>query len=120
MTAVDAATSDWPKDSVRFEWFVPRNRPQDEAGGGFEVVCQASGATVMVPPDKSILDALFEAGIDVPCSCEQGICGTCETRIISGEADHRDSILSDSERAANQTMMICVSRACGSRLVLDI
>lgn len=120
MAAVEAATSDWPKDSVRFEWFVPRNRSQDEASGGFEVVCQASGTTVTVPPDKSILDALFEAGIDVPSSCEQGICGTCETRIIAGEADHRDSILSESERAANQTMMICVSRACGSRLVLDI
>jgi ferredoxin len=63
---------------------------------------------------------LSEAGIEVPRSCEQGICGTCETRIISGEADHRDSILASSERAANQSMMICVSRAKGTRLVLDI
>jgi tetrachlorobenzoquinone reductase len=92
----------------------------EQINHSFEVVCQASGETVNVPADKSILDALFDAGIDVPSSCEQGICGTCETRIISGEADHRDSILSDGERAANQTMMICVSRARGSRLVLDI
>jgi tetrachlorobenzoquinone reductase len=92
----------------------------EPANHSFEVVCEATGVTVSVPADKSILDALFDAGVDVPSSCEQGICGTCETRIISGEVDHRDSILSDDERAANQTMMICVSRARGSRLVLDI
>jgi ferredoxin len=64
---------------------------------------------------------LNDAGIEVPCSCQQGICGTCETRVVSGEVDHRDSILSSAERAANQTMMTCVSRAkAGSRLVLDI
>jgi ferredoxin len=92
----------------------------EQANHGFEVVCESTGVTVSVQPDKSILDALFDAGVDVPSSCEQGICGTCETRIISGEVDHRDSILSDDERAANRTMMICVSRARGSRLVLDI
>ena len=119
MTEVEVATAAWPEGSVRFEWFLPHER-HDETGNAFEVVCQASGVTVTVPPDKSILEALFEAGIDVPSSCEQGICGTCETRVISGEIDHRDSILSDSERAASLTMMICVSRARGSRLVLDI
>jgi ferredoxin len=92
----------------------------DEPNHSFEVECQASGVTVTVPADKSILDALFDAGLDVPCSCQQGICGTCETQIISGEADHRDSILSDEERAANKSMMICVSRAKGTRLVLEI
>lgn len=92
----------------------------EPANHSFEVVCEGTGVTVTVPADKSILDALFDAGVDVPSSCEQGICGTCETRIISGEADHRDSILSDGERAADQTMMICVSRARGPRLVLDI
>jgi ferredoxin-NADP reductase len=120
MIAVEAATQDWPPGSVRFEWFRPRSRPSDEPSDSFEVVCQASGVTVTVPADKSILDALFEAGLDVPSSCQQGICGTCETRVISGEIEHRDSILSDSERAANQTMMICVSRARGRRLVLDL
>jgi ferredoxin len=92
----------------------------DQANHSFEVECQTSGVTVAVPADKSILDALFDAGLDVPCSCQQGICGTCETKIVSGEADHRDSILSDDERAANKTMMICVSRAKGTRLVLEI
>jgi ferredoxin len=117
---VDEATAAWPGGSIHFEWFAPRSRPADETSGSFEVICQRSGLTLTVPPDKSIMAVLSEAGIEVPRSCEQGICGTCETRVISGEVDHRDSILSASERAANQTMMICVSRARGSRLVLDI
>jgi ferredoxin-NADP reductase len=120
MTAVEEATAAWPEGRIHFEWFTPRSRPADETSGSFEVVCQRSGLTLTVPRDKSIMAALSEAGIEVPRSCEQGICGTCETRVISGEVDHRDSILSASERAANQTMMICVSRARGSRLVLDI
>jgi tetrachlorobenzoquinone reductase len=120
MTAVEEATAAWPEGSIHFEWFTPRSRPADETSGSFEVVCEQSGLTLTVPPDKSIMAVLSEAGIEVPRSCEQGICGTCETRIISGEADHRDSILSSSERAANQSMMICVSRAKGTRLVLDI
>jgi ferredoxin-NADP reductase len=120
MTAVEEATAAWPEDSIHFEWFTPRSRPADETSGSFEVICQRSGLTLTVPPDKSIMAVLSEAGIEVPRSCEQGICGTCETRVISGEVDHRDSILSASERAANQTMMICVSRARGPRLVLDI
>jgi len=120
MTAVEEATATWPEGSVRFEWFTPRQRPDGETSGGFDVVCQASGLTVTVPPDKSILAALTESGIDLPSSCEQGICGTCEVRVISGDVDHRDSILSSGERAANQSMMICVSRARCSRLVLDV
>jgi ferredoxin-NADP reductase len=120
MTAVEEATANWPEGSIHFEWFAPRSRPADETSGAFEVVCQQSGVTVTVPPDRSILSVLGDAGVNVPCSCEQGICGTCETTIVSGEADHRDSILSSNERAANKTMMICVSRAKGSRLVLDI
>jgi ferredoxin-NADP reductase len=120
MTAVEEATAGWPEDCVRFEWFTPRSRPADEVSGAFEIVCEASGLTLQVPPDKAVLAVLNEAGIEVPCSCEQGICGTCEVRVISGEVDHRDSILSSSERAANASMMTCVSRALGSRLVLDI
>lgn len=120
MTAVEEATSAWPEETVHFEWFTPRSRPADETSGSFEIVCQQSGITLTVSPDKSILAVLSEAGIEVPRSCEQGICGTCETRVISGEVDHRDSILSTSERAANTTMMTCVSRALSPRLVLDI
>lgn len=92
----------------------------DEHNHSFEVECRLSGVTVTVPTDKSILDTLFDAGLDVPCSCRQSICGTCETRIVSGEVEHRDSILSDDERAANNALMICVSRAKGPHLVLEI
>ncbi|HZD88540.1 MAG TPA: iron-sulfur cluster-binding domain-containing protein, partial [Pseudolabrys sp.] len=120
MTAVEEATAAWPEGSVHFEWFAPRSRPLDETSDSFEVVCEASGITVTVPSEKSVLEALNEAGIAVPCSCQQGICGTCETRVISGEVDHRDSILSGAEREANETMMTCVSRAKSARLILDI
>ena len=120
MTAVEEATAAWPEDMVRFEWFTPRKRPEDEVAGSFEIVCEASGVTLTVPPDKSVLVTLNDAGIEVPSSCTQGICGTCEVRVIDGEVDHRDSILSSAERAANQSMMTCVSRARGARLVLDI
>lgn len=120
MTAVEEATAAWPAGSVRFEWFAPRSRPLDETSGSFEVVCQASGRTLTVPPDKSVLETLNGAGIEVRCSCTQGICGTCEVRVLAGEVDHRDSILSGAEREANETMMTCVSRAKGPRLVLDI
>ena len=120
MLAVETATAAWPEGSVHFEWFAPRSRPEGETSDSFEVVCQTSGKTLTVPADKSILEVLGENGIEVPRSCEQGICGTCEVRVLSGEVDHRDSILSSAERAANETMMICVSRCRGTRLVLDV
>ena len=120
MAAVEDATLGWPEGTVRFEWFAPRSRPEGDESGGFELVCAQSGLTLSVPADKSILEVLTAAGLDVPRSCEQGICGTCECRILEGEADHRDSILSAAERAENQVMMACVSRAKGARLVLDI
>jgi ferredoxin-NADP reductase len=120
MLAVEAATAGWPEGSIHFEWFSPRSRPADESSGNFEAVCQGSGITVTVAPDKSLLEALNEAGIPLPCSCQQGICGTCEVRVLGGEPDHRDSILSSAERAANETMMACVSRARSPRLVLDL
>jgi ferredoxin len=75
---------------------------------------------VTVPPDKSILEAVRGAGVAVLSSCEEGTCGTCETALLDGEADHRDSVLDDDERAENSCMMICVSRALSPRLVLDL
>jgi ferredoxin len=105
---------------VHFEWFAPRARPADEGAGAFLLVCAQSGMSLTVPHDLSVLEALTQAGVSVARSCEQGICGTCECRVVEGEVDHRDSILSAVERAANQTMMVCVSRAKGSRLVLDV
>ncbi|HEU5471073.1 MAG TPA: PDR/VanB family oxidoreductase [Actinophytocola sp.] len=90
------------------------------AGTGFEVELARSGRTLHVPADRSILDTVLAAGIPVLSSCREGTCGTCETGVLSGEPDHRDALLSPEERAAGEVMMICVSRACGARLVLDL
>jgi len=125
MSAVEEATSAWPQGSVRFEWFKPRSFEASEASGDFEVVCAQSGTSVTVSEGRSILETLHEAGVSVPCSCEQGVCGTCEVAVLEGEIEHRDSILSSAERASNRTMMVCVSRAKISRdksprLVLDL
>ncbi|MBY6261194.1 oxidoreductase [Azospirillum sp. 412522] len=125
MQAVAAAAS--PTQDVRFEWFTPpaeaaRGDASEEAvpDGSFEVVCARSGVTVTVAAGTSILEALDAAGVAVDSSCEQGICGTCETTVLEGEPDHRDSVLSKAERAAGKTMMLCVSRALSARLVLDV
>lgn len=88
--------------------------------GGFEVVLARSGRTVAVPPGRTILDALNAAGIEPACSCVQGVCGTCETRVLDGVPEHRDVILTPEERAQSRTMMICVSGSKTGRLVLDL
>ncbi|WP_322779720.1 PDR/VanB family oxidoreductase [Frankia sp. Cas4] len=85
-----------------------------------EVECRRSGITLTVPPELSILQVVEEAGLGVLSSCAEGICGTCETAVLDGEVDHRDSLLTDDERATNDMMMICVSRARHDRLVLDL
>lgn len=88
--------------------------------GPFEVELAMSGITVEVPPDRSVLQVVEEAGALVLSSCTEGTCGTCETAVLDGEVDHRDSILSPAQRAKNDTMFICVSRAACARLVLDL
>ena len=87
---------------------------------GFELELCRSGLSLTVAPDRSVLQTVEEAGIQVLYSCTEGTCGTCETDIVEGEADHRDSVLTAEEQAANETMMICVSRCRGRRLVLDL
>jgi len=73
-----------------------------------------------VLPDRSVLYALREHGVELLSDCQAGICGTCEVGVLEGEVDHRDFVLSEAERAANQFMMVCVSRARSGRLVLDL
>lgn len=85
-----------------------------------QVVCAAAGLALVVPPDCSILEAVRRAGLEVPVACPDGRCGACETRVLEGEPDHRDGVLTGEERAFGETMMICVSRASTSRLVLDL
>jgi ferredoxin len=86
----------------------------------FELVLARSGVTLTVPPDKSVFAVIEDAGISVLGSCHEGICGTCEQAVLDGEVDHRDSVLSESERAENDAMMVCVSRCFSSRLMLDL
>jgi ferredoxin len=78
-----------------------------------------TGVTLDVPADRSILDVLVDHGFDVESVCRQGVCGTCEMRVLSGVPDHRDSILEESERLAGETMMICVSRALTDDLSIE-
>ncbi len=79
-----------------------------------------SGRTIPIAPGRSVLDAVLEAGIDADHSCREGMCGACETKVISGEVEHHDSILTKAERAASKSMMICVSRCARGTLVLDL
>lgn len=91
-----------------------------DAKSSYTVELRKSGKTIEVTPEKSLLDTMLDAGIDVPYSCCEGICGSCETTVLEGEPDHRDSVLSPKEQAANKTMMVCVSGCKSSRLVLDL
>ena len=86
----------------------------------FEVVAQRSGKTIPVAADQGLLEALRGAGIKVSVSCEEGVCGTCACTVLEGEPDHRDAYLTDEERAANDQILVCCSRAKSSRLVLDL
>jgi ferredoxin-NADP reductase len=102
------------------ERFQAKAADPDASSDAFELVLRQSGLTLTVPGGRSILQTVEEAGVQVLYSCTEGTCGTCETDIVEGEADHRDSVLTDEEQAANETMMICVSRCRGARLVLDL
>lgn len=87
---------------------------------GYTVKLAQSGQTLEVPPGGTILFTLLDSGVQVPFSCGHGICGTCETEVVSGEPDHRDFVLTDEEKAANKTMMICCSGSRSDELVLDL
>ncbi|MFF4142957.1 PDR/VanB family oxidoreductase [Streptomyces sp. NPDC001698] len=122
LAAVERFCAPWPSGALHTERFAaaPREPGAPDADGEFEVVLQRTGRSVTVPAGTTILQALEDQGIDAPNSCREGICGTCETKVVEGVPDHRDSLLSQEERAANDTMMICVGRARCPRLVLDL
>jgi phthalate 4,5-dioxygenase reductase component len=117
MDAVRDMTGHWPDSAVHFEDFVgaTSNRPDDTA---FKVRLAASGKEYDVPPGVSILDTLRKNGHTLASSCESGTCGTCRTRYLEGEPDHRDLVLSDREK--RNEMMICVSRSKSPELTLDL
>ena len=122
LAATEQRCAAWPAGALHLERFSAKPQPEPAAGQEvpFEVVCQRSGLTVTVPPGTSIIDALDEQGVSVLSSCLEGVCGTCETQVLEGVPDHRDSLLSEDEREANEYMMVCVSRSKSDRLVLDL
>jgi ferredoxin len=105
--------------AVHAERFAPRPLPAGE-DTAFQVVLAATGQTVTVASHESVLDAVNRAGASVPSTCREGTCGTCEVRVLSGRPDHRDSVLTAQERAANDYMMTCVSRSLGPSLVVEL
>jgi len=114
---VERLSADAPAGSVRFERFEPKaTEPHPEVA--FEI--EAGGQVLTVPPDRSILEVCEDAGMLVLSSCREGTCGTCETPLLEGNADHRDSVLTPAEQAEDRSLMICVSRALSPRLVLDL
>ncbi|GAA3884291.1 hypothetical protein GCM10022381_28100 [Leifsonia kafniensis] len=120
LNALEAATAHWPEGSLHTERFVSKEI-DDSANVAFEVEFVDSGITVQIPADKSILDIAEELNLPVISSCGEGTCGTCETPVVSGKVDHRDSILTESERVSCDTMFICVSRSLGGcKLKLEL
>ncbi|PZG21664.1 oxidoreductase [Micromonospora craterilacus] len=117
--AVQQGCQAWPAGSLHVERFTP----SAEVGGvegTVEVELVLSGRTVTVPPGTSILAAVEGAGVQVLSSCREGTCGTCETAVLDGVPEHRDSLLTEADRAAGDTMLICVSRSRTPRLVLEL
>jgi ferredoxin-NADP reductase len=120
LQAVEKKCVTWPADALHVERFSPKEFGEPLLQGAFEVELATSGMTLTVPPDKSILEVVEEAGVPVLSSCQEGTCGTCETPVLDGAVDHRDSLLTPAEQEANDTMFICVSRAACPKLVLEL
>jgi len=118
LKAFEAATADWPREQIHVEYFTPKQ--EVEKKGGFVVELARSGQEFVIPEGKTILQVLLDAGVDVDYSCELGICGACEQRVISGTPEHRDAILTEEEQASNTKVMICCAGCKSERLVLDL
>jgi ferredoxin-NADP reductase len=118
LQAFEQATASWPRAQIHVEYFTPKA----EAGkkGGFVVELARSGQEFVIPEGESILQVLLAAGVDVDYSCELGICGACEQRVLAGTPEHHDAILSEEEQASNTKVMICCAGCKSERLVLDL
>lgn len=119
LTAVEQRCAAWPAGALHVERFAPKELPASAEDGSFEVEFARSGVRVPVPPGVSIVDAAAEAGVDIETSCREGTCGTCESGVLGGIPEHRDSLLTPDEQAENDVMFPCVSRARCPKLTLD-
>ncbi|MEP9362786.1 PDR/VanB family oxidoreductase [Nocardioides sp. CN2-186] len=115
-----AAAAQGASPRLRTERFQPQADPRVGETAEFEVKLAKSGVTVLVSQDQSILESVAQVGVVVLASCREGVCGTCETFIVDGIPDHRDSVLTPEARASGESMMVCVSRARSRTLVLDL
>ncbi|HTQ17370.1 PDR/VanB family oxidoreductase [Mycobacterium sp.] len=122
LAAVEEHCVNWPEGSLHIERFAAKTASEESSGGldSFQVVCQRSGATVEVSQDISILEALEDADIPILSSCLEGVCGTCVATVVEGTPDHRDSMLTEAERASGNKILTCVSRSGSEKLVLDL
>ncbi|QSI32184.1 cytochrome P450 [Variovorax sp. RKNM96] len=121
LEALEHCCAAWPEGALRVEHFESTLATLDPSKEhAFDVELKDSGIVVTVPPDQTLLSALRAANVDVQSDCEEGLCGSCEVRVLGGKVDHRDVVLTRSERDANTKMMACCSRACEGRLVLEL
>jgi tetrachlorobenzoquinone reductase len=124
MRAFGDATLGLDAKRVHTEWFAAPvaalDAANDQPDGAFEVKLHRSGRVVTVGARETILEALERTGVPAMSSCRDGVCGTCEVKVLSGTPDHRDFVLSEAERDSGKTMLPCVSRCLGSELVLDL
>jgi ferredoxin-NADP reductase len=120
LSAVERACAGWPPYTLRTERFVADELAAPARTAAFEVELARTGTTVTVTPQQTVLDALNSVGVEVLSSCRRGVCGTCETTVLAGRPDHRDALLDDDERTADDCMYVCVSRSRDERLVLDL
>jgi ferredoxin-NADP reductase len=119
LEAVEVRCAAWPAGALHTERFKARDR-SDTVDRPFVAECARSGVEVPVPAGVTLIDALEAVGIRLPNACRDGVCGSCETRVLAGGIEHRDSVLSAAERQRQDRMMTCVSRAAGERVVLDL
>jgi vanillate O-demethylase ferredoxin subunit len=114
-----ARAQGWAAHNIHLEYFGAKAIDTSD-DGSFEVKIASTGRTINIPKDKSIAQALYEGGVEIPVSCEQGVCGTCVTRVLAGEPAHRDMFFSDAEKALNNQITPCCSRSKSKLLVLDL
>lgn len=105
---------------LKFERFTSAPADESAVSGRFEVELASNGEIISVPEDRSILEVLRGNGHEIDSMCEEGLCGSCEVGLLEGEADHRDSVLTDAEKAEQNVLMVCCSRALTPRLRLDL
>ena len=122
IAAVEAVCANLGRAAPHVERFAPKSLDEGQSDGerAFTVVLSSNGARYEVPVGRTIIEVFEDNGVYTDSSCQEGVCGTCEKRVLAGSIDHRDSLLSEAEREANEFMMICVSRGTSDEIVLDM